>query len=178
MRSRITERKEIPLNNFNVRAAIEGDVEKIKHLALVNHMFEPDEIGMFDEMLAGFFDGSLSDHYWIVADTEDDSAEIAAAAYFAPEPFSDRMWNLYFIATDPAQHGSGAGSTIIDHVEQQLRSAGDSLARTLIVDTSSMDDYEQARDFYRGRGFVQEATIREFYGPGDHKITFWKALND
>lgn len=173
-----TKRKDTTLNNFNIRAATQGDVETIKHLALVNNMFEPDELGSFDEMLAGFFDGSMSDHYWIVAETGEAELSIAAAAYFAPEPFSDRMWNLYFIATDPDHHGSGAGSTIVDHVEQQLRSVGEAVARTLIVDTSSMGDYEQARDFYRGRGFVEEATIREFYGPGDHKVTFWMALDE
>lgn len=166
------------MSYFTIRAASHRDVETIKHLAVVNHMFEPDELAMFDEMLAGFFDGSLADHYWIVAETGEDDSAIAAAAYFAPEPFSDRMWNLYFIATDPAQHGSGAGSTIVEHVERQLRDVGDGVARTLIVDTSSMDDYGQARDFYQGRGFVQEATIREFYGPGDHKVTFWKALDN
>lgn len=86
------------MNNINVRAATQADTDHIKQLALDNHMFEPDEMGDFDEMLQGFFAGTLDGHQWIVADRGD---TIAAAAYFAPEPFSDRMWNLYFIATAP-----------------------------------------------------------------------------
>ena len=143
-----------------------------------SNMFEPEEMGAFDEMLAGFFDGSLEGHQWLVATSDDQPNRIAAAAYYAPEPFSDRMWNLYFIATDPDQHGSGSGTTLIEGVELNLRAAGDEIARTLIVETSSLDDYDQARRFYDRRGFVEEARIRDFYGPGDDKVVFWKSLSD
>ncbi len=152
-----------------------ADTNTIKQLALDNNMFEPDEMGDFDEMLAGFFSQILDDHYWVVAEAEG-SGDIAAAAYFAPEPFADRMWNLYFIASVPNQHGSGAGTVLIEYLEAQLREWGEETARTLIVDTSSLDDYEGARAFYSKRGFVEEARIRDFYGPGDHKVTFWKKL--
>ena len=46
----------------------------------------------------------------------------------------------------------------------------------LIVETSSTDDYQAARRFYAREGFDQEARIREFYGPGDDKVMFWKSL--
>lgn len=165
------------MTNLDVRAATPADTDHIKQLARDNHMFEPDEMGVFDEMLAGFFDGTLDDHHWIVA-ADEDSGAVAAAAYYAPEPFADRMWNLYFIATAPEHHGSGTGTMLIERIEAHLRHLGDEAARTLIVDTSSVDDYEQARVFYTRRGFVEEARLRDFYGPGDDKVTFWKRLSD
>lgn len=51
-------------------------------------------------------------------------------------------------------------------------------ARVLIIETSSTDQYAATRGFYRHHGFDQEAVIREFYGPNDHKVTFWKSLVD
>ncbi|MEM8926249.1 MAG: GNAT family N-acetyltransferase [Actinomycetota bacterium] len=159
--------------NPDVRTATAADAGHIKRLALDNNMFQPDEMGDFDEMLAGFFDGSLDNHHWLVATA---SEVVVAAAYYAPEPFADRMWNLYFIATAPDQHGSGAGTALIDAVETDLSDRGPDVARTLIVDTSSVDDYESARAFYHRRGFVEEARVRDFYGPGDDKVTFWKRL--
>jgi ribosomal protein S18 acetylase RimI-like enzyme len=36
--------------------------------------------------------------------------------------------------------------------------------------------YEGARRFYARQGFVEEAVIREYYGPGEAKIVFWKTL--
>lgn len=170
------------MTNLDLGPATPADAEQIKQLALDNNMFEPDDMGDFDEMLAGFFDGSLQNHHWIVveaaAEAPPDAGTIAAAAYYAPEPFADRMWNLYFIATSPNQHGAGAGTMLIEEVEGSLRALGETLARTLIVDTSSLDDYERARAFYTARGFVEEARVRDFYGPDDHKVTFWKRLVD
>ncbi len=163
--------------NPNTRAATPADAEQIKQLALDNNMFLPDEMDDFDEMLTGFFDGTLDNHHWLVADSASEAGTIAGAAYYAPEPFSDRMWNLYFIATAPNQQGTGAGTTLIEQVESKLASLGEQAARTLIVDTSSLDGYRQARAFYAARGFDEEARIRDFYGPGDHKVTFWKQLN-
>ena len=84
--------------SFVVRAAEPTDAEAIRALALGNQMLEPEDMGDFDEMLTGYFTGELPDHVWLVAS---DDHRIVAAAYVAPEPFSDRMWNLYFIATAP-----------------------------------------------------------------------------
>lgn len=161
--------------SFVVRAAEPADSDAIKALALDNQMFESEDMGNFDEMLTGYFTGVLPNDVWLVAS---DEHRIVAAAYVAPEPFSDRMWNLYFIATAPDAQGRGVGSTLIRSVEDGLRSRGDAAARTLIVDTSSLEAYSQARAFYRRHGFVEEARVREFYGPGDHKVTFWKTLID
>lgn len=92
-------------------------------------MFAPDEMGDFDEMLSGYLDGTLAGHSWIVL--EDESPEVVGAAYYAPEPFADRMWNLYFIAVQPGGHRSGAGHALISHVEDALRAQGDEVARVL-----------------------------------------------
>lgn len=158
-----------------IRAATTGDVSALKSLALDNGMFEPGEMDDFDDALSGYLDGSLDNHFWIVL--EDDSGDVVGAAYYAPEPFADRMWNLYFIAVRPGLHGRGVGRALITHVEDALRQQGEQVARVLIVETSSVDAYGQARAFYRTQGYEEEARIREFYGPGDDKIVFWKSLN-
>lgn len=158
----------------SIRAAVHADSEAIRALAISNGMFAAEDMGGFDEMLGGYLNGTLDRHFWIVA--EDDHGAIAGASYYAPEPFSYRMWNLYFIAVDPAHHRDGTGSVLVEYVEATLRDLGDDEARVLIVETSSLGGYEQARTFYRKKGFDEEARIRDFYGPGDNKVVFWKAL--
>jgi ribosomal protein S18 acetylase RimI-like enzyme len=157
-----------------VRAAIAGDVEQIRTLALGNHMFDPEDMDGFDEGLRGYLDGSQEGHRWVVATGARD--RVVGAAYYAPEPFGDRVWNLYFLAVDPGQHRQGVGTALVNHVEQALRAEGGARARVLIVETSSGDAYGGARGFYARRGFAYEAVIREFYGPGEDKVTFWKSL--
>lgn len=156
-----------------IRAAAAHDRATVLGLGLLNDMFAPEEI----DGLAQAFDAAVPDaadgHTWFVATVGD---EVIAAAYVAPEPFADRLWNLYFIAVHPDRHGAGAGSALLTHVEEWLRGKGEDEARVLLVETSSTEQYEDTRAFYARRGFDQEATIREFYGPGDHKVVFWKAL--
>jgi ribosomal protein S18 acetylase RimI-like enzyme len=157
-----------------VRPATAADVERIRALALDNGMFAPEEMAEFDEGLNGYLSGSLEGHRWLVATGVEGRVE--GAAYVAPEPSGDRVWNLYFLAADPDRPRRGAGSALVRHVEQSLRDVGDEVARVLIVETSSGAAYEGARQFYSRCGFDQEAVIREFYGPGDDKIVFWKSL--
>lgn len=159
---------------IQIREAEPTDRAAIRALAIDNRMFQPDDMGDFDRTLDGAFDGTLDDHRWLVA--IDDTDHIIGAAYYAPEPFADRLWNLYFLASRPDGHRSGAGTALVQRVEHDLQRQGEAAARILIVETSSLDAYRPARTFYARAGFREEARITDFYGPGDDKITFWRSL--
>lgn len=157
-----------------IRIAARTDVAAIRRIAVTTGLFAADELDGFDEILAGFLDGTLDGHVWLVLERDD---EVIGAAYFAPEPFSDRVFNLYFIGVSPAYQGGGTGGALIADVEQRLRDMGEQVARILIVETSGLAIFEPTRAFYRKRGFVEEARIREYYGPDDDKVVFWKSLH-
>jgi len=157
-----------------IRSATASDLGRLKEIAVAADMFSVEEAEFFDEMLGGALDGSLEGHEWLVVETS--GGAIVAGAQFAPEPFADRMWNLYFIAVDPAEQGTGIGSALMAHVEADLSQRGDAEARTIVVETSSTEQYALTRKFYAGLGYDEEARIREFYGPDDHKVVFWKSL--
>ncbi len=70
-------------------------------------------------------------------------------------------------------HDDGSGGKLVAHVEAVLQEKGE---RVLIIETSGVPSFEPTRAFYRNHGYTEEARIREFYGPGDDKIVFWKAL--
>ena len=161
-------------NAATLRPAATEDLDRIKEIAVAAEMFTAEEVGFFDEMFAGALDGRLEGHRWLVAETADGA--ISGAAQFAPEPFADRMWNLYFIAVDPAVQSGGIGAAMMAHVEQDLRERGESEALTLIVETSSTEQYRRTRQFYERLGYDEEARIRDYYGPGDNKVVFWKSL--
>ena len=48
--------------------------------------------------------------------------------------------------------------------------------RVLIVETSSVLEFQSTREFYLKRGYTHEATIRDFWKEGDDKVIFWKKL--
>lgn len=160
---------------MTIRPAESTDIPAIKRIAIDTEMFDDDGgAGFVDAVLAGIVDGSLHDHHFVVTEAAD--GRVIGAAYFAPEPSSDRMWNLYFIAVHPSRQGSGIGGALLDHVERHLHAAGPETAQVLIVETSSTDQYARTREFYPKQGYIEEARIRRFYGPDDHKVVYWKLL--
>ena len=158
-----------------IRTATADDIDTIKRIAVDANMFEPDAVGFFDDMISGFLDRTMPDHRWLVAERD---GTVIAGAYYAPEPFADRMWNLYFIAVASSRQGEGTGGALLTDVERQLRARGADAARVLIVETSSTDQFARTRTFYLQHGYTEEARIRQFYGPDDDKIVFWKSLID
>jgi len=165
-----------------IRTATADDLDAIKAIAVAAGMFSVEEVEFFDEMFGGWLDGSLQDHQWLVAEQDGDRGDagrsVVAAANYAPEPFADRMWNLYFIAVDPPSQSQRIGSALMSHVEDDLAARGEEEARVLVVETSSTDQYRRTRDFYTQIGYDEEARIRQFYGPDDDKVVFWKSLAD
>jgi ribosomal protein S18 acetylase RimI-like enzyme len=159
---------------MRIRTAQPDDISSIERIAVATRMFPPEEVGFIGDLLRAQAAGEQPDAQWWVAQGPDG---VMGAAYVAPEPFADRIWNLYFISVDPTHQSVGVGQALMAHVEATLRATGSDVARVLIVETSSTDQYARTRDFYRRLGYDQEARIREFYGPGDHKIVFWKQLN-
>ena len=159
---------------MTIRPANPNDVPTIKTIAVDTEMFDTDGAAFVDEVVTGVLDGTLHDHHFVVSEGSDGT--VIGAAYFAPEPFSDRMWNLYFIAVHPTRQGHGIGAALLDHVEGHLRRVGPDAAQVLIIETSSTDQYARTREFYPKQGYVEEARIRRFYGPADDKVVFWKLL--
>ncbi len=157
-----------------IRDAQLADLDAIKALAVAAEMFPEDAVGWVDEMLPGALSGALEGHAWLVH--TDAAGQLEGAVYYAPEPFADRVWNVYFIAVQPKTQGRGVGSGLLAAVEAALRERGPEAARVVVIETSSTAKYARTRAFYPARGYVEEARIREYYGPGDDKVIFWKSL--
>ena len=153
-----------------IRAAKPDDTEAIMNLADAIGLFEAEELEELGGMLNGYFEGTLSEgHSWVVCD----DGEVLAVAYFAPEQYAYGVYNLYFIAVHPKCQGKGYGTAVLNMVEKTLTEKGE---RLLLIETSSLPNFEMTRKFYRKQGYEEEARIRDYYKPGDDKIIYRKAL--
>lgn len=142
-------------------------------LSVAAGLFSVDESQALDKVLADYFSGQLEDgHRWI---TDDEQGDVQGVAYYAPAPFAEGTWDLLMIAVHPDRQRQGRGAALLQYVENDLRS---SRQRLLLVDTSGLPNYEQARSFYTKCGFNEEARIRDFYKAGDDKVVFRKSLVD
>ncbi|TPV96718.1 MAG: GNAT family N-acetyltransferase [Myxococcales bacterium FL481] len=159
--------------NLRIRAASASDLAAIEALAVAAKMFPKEQVGFLSEQFNAAARGAIEDACWLVMERE---GAVVGAVNYAPEPYSDRLWNLYFIVVEPNSQGQGLGKMLMEHVENALRERGESDARVLIVETSSTRQYEGTRAFYAGLGYTKEAVVRQFYGPDDDKVVFWKSL--
>lgn len=109
------------------------------------------------------------DEIWLTAD----DGEPVGVAYCAPEPVTLGTWNLLMLWTRDDRHGRGHGSQLVQHLETILTARK---ARLLIVETSGLPDFAAARAFYGACGFAHEATVKNFFDDGDHKLILTKTV--
>jgi len=151
-----------------IRPTTPSDTDAAIALAEKLGMFDADGLEQIKKTLAAYFDGESND-LWFTADDNG----FVGVIYCAPEPMTHRTWNILMLLVNPDRHSQGHGRALMSYVEQTLANRGE---RLLIVETSSLDDFQRARAFYSKCGYKEEARIADFYADGDDKIVFSKAL--
>lgn len=144
-----------------------NDLEHLKSVIDSNGLFPSD---LLDEMTNDYFSNEKTTDIWL---TKEIDSIPAAVVYCAPERMTEGTFNLYLIAISKNLQGKGIGSEMMAYIENFLRENGN---RILLVETSSLPEFELTRKFYDELGYKREAVIREFYQEGEDKVVFWKKL--
>jgi GNAT superfamily N-acetyltransferase len=103
----------------------------------------------------------------------DDADRPVAYGCFGLTPMTDATYDLYWLVTSAEHRGQGLGSTLLGRIEGELRDRG---ARTVRIETSSLEGQGGARRFYLRAGYEEVGLIRDFYRPGDDLVTLSKRL--
>jgi ribosomal protein S18 acetylase RimI-like enzyme len=104
-----------------------------------------------------------------------DGADIPVCyACFGRTPMTDATYDLYWLVTAPSARGRGHGRDLLGGVESELRQRG---ARTMRIETSSLEGQGGALRFYERAGYSVAGRIPDFYRPGDDLITLVKRLS-
>ena len=86
---------------------------------------------------------------------------------------TDATYDLYWMITAAAERGRGLGSELLAALEAALRARA---ARTIRIETSSLEGQGGARRFYERAGYALVGLIPDFYRPGDDLVTLAKRL--
>lgn len=153
-------------------AATEADGAQIQDITARAGVFNEEEVEcvreIWDEYVTA---GPESCGYHFIVDR--DGEQVLGFACYGPRDLTDGVFDLYWIAVDPNARRTGAGRRLITASEDAVRNAG---GRMLIAETSGTPHYESTRKFYLGTNYVAEATIKDFYVPGDDLVIFVKRL--
>lgn len=155
-----------------ISAATQTDKMQIHDITARTGVFSQEEIDtvsvLFDEYLEY---GASDDAYKFIVYRDED--KVLGFACYGIRDLADGVYDLFWIAVDPHVHQKGVGRALINAAEDAVRGMG---GRILIAETSGTAEYASTREFYVKVGFVNEATIRDFYKPGDDLKIFTKRI--
>ncbi len=152
-----------------MRNLLKSDLLPLRQILVATEVFTESEVACAMDLLETVLnDSQQRDYQVLVADLE---GVVGGYVLFGPVPLTEGGYDLYWIAVDPDLHGKGVGRQLMKEVERRLRLAG---ARLLCLETSSQGHYARTRKFYQQAGYQEESRIRDFYRPGDDRITYVK----
>ena len=165
----MTERLEAPLRWRDGVAP--GDPDAVSRIVRATDFFNAEEEAiareLAEERLAR---GAASGYEFLFAER---GAQAVGYSCYGRIGGTRESWDLYWIAVDPADQGRGLGRQLLAQTEARVRAAG---GGRLYVETSGRASYASTRDFYEHMGDALEATLADFYSPGDPKCIYVKRL--
>ena len=159
-------------NGLDWRSAVmPHDVGRVRSLVASTGMFSSAEVDIAAELVTErLTKGIRSGYHFVLAER---GARLAAYACYGLIEGTQGSFDLYWIVVASEEQGRGLGTHVYARAEAAMRKAD---AKHIYVDTSSSDRYAATRGFYQRMGFVEEARLPDFYGPGDGKVIYVKEL--
>jgi len=163
---------------ITIRPLRRDDRASIERILRETKVFWEAEVLCALELIDVYLNNSEQKDYWLACAVDTADQPVGYACY-GPTPMTFGTYDLYWIAADPAWHGRGVGSLLIEYVERQvcqpaLPPATTEPARLLVIETSSLPRYESARRLYQRHHYREVARIPDFYADGDDRVVYTK----
>jgi ribosomal protein S18 acetylase RimI-like enzyme len=152
--------------------ATEADASQIHDITARAGVFNQEEIDSVPEMFNEYlkYGAEASGYHFIVYR---DDEQVLGYAIYGYRDLTEGVYDLYWIAVDPNARRKSVGRKLLTACEEAVRAEG---GRMIIAETSGTAEYESTREFYVRTGYVNEASIKDFYKPGDDLKIFVKRV--
>lgn len=127
----------------------------------------PVALGLLEDYLE---EGIESGYYFLFAI---DRGQTVGYACYGEIAGTEGSYDLYWIAMHNDHRGKGFGKQLLDKTHEVIRSMG---GRLVVAETSSLEKYHPTRLFYLANGYLEEGFVKDFYKPGDGRLTYVKRL--
>jgi ribosomal protein S18 acetylase RimI-like enzyme len=155
-----------------IRKANREDRSALNQLLSKITVFDAEDRAIAIELLDIYLEDPAQEDYKFFVASDNDSQMIGYLCY-GPTPLTEGTYDLYWIAVDPRYAGQGVGTQLMGQLESTLKAAH---GRLVLIETSSSQPYELTRRFYMKNGYRVAETIKDFYRPGEDRVTFVKYL--
>ena len=157
-----------------IRPITAADRDGVSRILANAGNFSADEVRIALELIDEWLElGEESGYLTYVLDSAEDGAGVLGYICFGPTPLTEATYDLYWIAVDKSKHRGGVGKRLLKFAEEEIVRRGGNL---LLVETSSQEAYGGTVHFYERTGYELVGKIKDYYRPGDDKLTFAKRL--
>ena len=151
---------------YNVKVE---DIFRVREIVESTKFFYDIEIPIAVELVSSAASG-YNVYKFIFAEID---GEVVAYSCYGKIDGTVGGYDLYWIVTHNDHRGCGIGKQLIEETHHQVKKDG---GRYIIAETSALDMYLPTRNFYEKVGYINEASITDFYREGDDKIFYVKRL--
>jgi len=148
-----------------------SDADRVRDIVVSSGFFSPAEIEVAAELVQDRLgSGTESGYHFVFAEQD---RQLVGYSCYGPIPCTVESYDIYWIAVQQELRRTGLGAKILKRVEERIKEMG---GRRIYVETSSREQYRPTRSFYTRCGYRKEASLVDFYSPGDHKVIYLKVL--
>jgi ribosomal protein S18 acetylase RimI-like enzyme len=153
---------------MKIREVVPEDRGNLLRLLEATGVFKDYEIDVAAEVIQESLNPAAGYHSFCVVNEENRAIGFVC---WGATPCTQGTFDLYWIAVHPDFQGNSIGKQLLRCAEESVQGVG---GRLMLIETSSIADYEKTRRFYVKNGYRQLAVISDFYRPGDDKIVYGK----
>lgn len=156
---------------ISIRPIETKDRAQLLELVRLQENFNAQEVEVAIEVIDDTLNPEKDDYRILVAVS--DGEKVVGFICYGEIPMTDRRFDLYWVAVDPAMGRQGIGRQLLARMEAELGAQGPA---RVYVDTSSTPGYDSARGFYEKNGYRVACVFHDFYRGGDDKVVYLKEL--
>lgn len=147
------------------------DLETVRRIVDSSGFFNPEEIEVAVELVAERLSkGEKSGYFFIFVESD---GRTVGYACFGPIAGTQCSFDLYWIAVDQDFQGQSIGKELLKKSEEAILAMN---GHRVYVETSSRNQYAPTRKFYRRNGYRLDASLKDFYAPGDSKNIYLREI--
>ncbi len=162
----------VRIDGGEIGKARPDEVDQIVHVSRQAVVFSTVEVAAVAELVGDYATrGEASSYQFLVYRLD---GRVVGFSCYGQRSLTEGTFDLYWIASDPTAQRKGVGKALLSQTEAEVRASG---GRLVIVETSSLPEYEPARRFYEAQSYRREALIADFYADGDGLVIYSKRVD-
>jgi len=148
-----------------------ADSGRVRKMTESSGFFNAEEVDVAVELVGERLKkGEQSGYFFIFAEI---NRRTIGYSCYGPISGTQCSFDLYWIVVENEYRGKKIGKFLLGKSEEAIRAMN---GRRIYVETSSRELYAPTRKFYAGNGYRLEATLEDFYAPGDSKNIYIKEV--